>query len=74
MQVGHLAYVQDDTAAKVMSWLIRGDMDCVITRTSEAAQRIYRDTQGRQQVMPLDTVFEAENRYTYFFFMSQIKI
>ncbi|XP_019127178.2 structural maintenance of chromosomes flexible hinge domain-containing protein 1 isoform X1 [Larimichthys crocea] len=55
--VGHLAYVQDDAAARVISWHIRGDMDCVITKTSEAARRIYRDTQGRQQVMALDSVF-----------------
>uniref|UniRef100_A0A669DFZ1 Structural maintenance of chromosomes flexible hinge domain containing 1 n=1 Tax=Oreochromis niloticus TaxID=8128 RepID=A0A669DFZ1_ORENI len=54
--VGHLAVVQDDAAAWVISWHIRGDMDCVITKTTEAAQRIYRDTQGRQQVMALDSV------------------
>uniref|UniRef100_A0A3B4TXY3 Structural maintenance of chromosomes flexible hinge domain containing 1 n=1 Tax=Seriola dumerili TaxID=41447 RepID=A0A3B4TXY3_SERDU len=57
IMVGHLAYVQDDAAARVISWFIRGDMDCVITRTSEAARRIYRDTQGRQQVMPLDSIY-----------------
>lgn len=65
MQVGHLACVEDDAAANVISWFIRGDMDCVITRTSEAAQRIYRDTHGKQQVMPLDGVFVGENRYTF---------
>ncbi|XP_069368822.1 structural maintenance of chromosomes flexible hinge domain-containing protein 1 [Paralichthys olivaceus] len=53
--VGHLAYVEDDAAARVISWQIRGDMDCVITRTTAAARRIYDDTQGRQQVMPLDS-------------------
>uniref|UniRef100_A0A3B4YKE3 Structural maintenance of chromosomes flexible hinge domain containing 1 n=1 Tax=Seriola lalandi dorsalis TaxID=1841481 RepID=A0A3B4YKE3_SERLL len=61
--VGHLAYVQDDAAARVISWFIRGDMDCVITRTSEAARRIHRDTQGRQQVMPLDSIYvQPQNR------------
>uniref|UniRef100_A0A3Q0SBE8 Structural maintenance of chromosomes flexible hinge domain containing 1 n=1 Tax=Amphilophus citrinellus TaxID=61819 RepID=A0A3Q0SBE8_AMPCI len=55
--VGHLALVQDDAAAWVISWHIRGDMDCVITRTTEAARRIFDDTQGRQQVMALDSVF-----------------
>ncbi|XP_071341029.1 structural maintenance of chromosomes flexible hinge domain-containing protein 1 isoform X2 [Trachinotus anak] len=54
--VGHLAYVEDDAAARVISWCIRGYMDCVITKTTEAARRIYDDTQGRQQVMPLDSV------------------
>lgn len=59
MQVGHLAFVQDDTAARVISWHIYGDMDCVITRTTEAAKRIYDSTNGRQQVMPLDTMFKG---------------
>lgn len=66
MQVGHLACVLDDDAARVISWHIRGDMDCVITKTTEAAQRIYKDTQGRQQVMALDSIFVSPlNRYTY---------
>ncbi|XP_023127166.2 structural maintenance of chromosomes flexible hinge domain-containing protein 1 isoform X1 [Amphiprion ocellaris] len=55
--VGHLAFVEDDTAAWVISWHIRGDMDCIITKTKEAAERIYRETQGKQQVMALDSVF-----------------
>ncbi|XP_073343954.1 structural maintenance of chromosomes flexible hinge domain-containing protein 1 [Pagrus major] len=57
--VGHLAFVQDDTAARVISWHIYGDMDCVITRTTDAAKRIYDSTNGRQQVMPLDTVYKG---------------
>ncbi|CAK6970217.1 structural maintenance of chromosomes flexible hinge domain-containing protein 1 isoform X2 [Scomber scombrus] len=56
-KVGHLAFVEDDDAARVISWHIRGYIDCVITRTTEAAQIIYRETQGRQKVMPLDSVF-----------------
>ncbi|KAI3355352.1 hypothetical protein L3Q82_018194, partial [Scortum barcoo] len=54
--VGHLAFVQDDDAARVISWQISGDMDCVITKTTAAAKRIYDITRGRQQVMPLDSV------------------
>lgn len=66
MQVGHLAFVQDDAAARVISWHIRGEMDCVITRTTAAARRIYDDTQGRQQVMALDSVYVPPgNRYTF---------
>lgn len=64
MQVGHLAFVQDDTAARVISWHIQGDMDCVITRTTEAAKGIYDRTNGSQQVMPLDTMFKVSaDRY-----------
>ncbi|KAK2886592.1 hypothetical protein Q8A73_020538 [Channa argus] len=55
--VGHLAYVEDDAAARVISWHISGDMDCVITRTAEAALKINENTRGRQQVMPLEGIF-----------------
>ncbi|RVE58687.1 hypothetical protein OJAV_G00196650, partial [Oryzias javanicus] len=56
--VGHLALIEDDDAARVISWHLGGDMDCVITRTTEAARRIYDDTRGNQQVMPLDIIPE----------------
>ncbi|XP_070842775.1 structural maintenance of chromosomes flexible hinge domain-containing protein 1 [Chaetodon trifascialis] len=60
--VGHLAFVQDDAAAWVISWHIRGDMDCVVTKTTAAAKRIYDNTQGRQQVMALDSVYVAPGK------------
>uniref|UniRef100_M3ZIZ6 Structural maintenance of chromosomes flexible hinge domain containing 1 n=1 Tax=Xiphophorus maculatus TaxID=8083 RepID=M3ZIZ6_XIPMA len=40
----------------VISWLLQGDMDCVITTTTAAAQKLYEDTQGNQQVMALDSI------------------
>ncbi|XP_063768798.1 structural maintenance of chromosomes flexible hinge domain-containing protein 1 isoform X2 [Eleginops maclovinus] len=55
--VGHLAFVQDDDAARVISWAIQGDMECIITKTTAAARRIYDDTNGQQQVMALDSVY-----------------
>ncbi|KAJ8376703.1 hypothetical protein SKAU_G00072830 [Synaphobranchus kaupii] len=62
-KVAHLAVVKDDDAAKVISWHLSGDMDCVVTLTTAAARQIYDDTQGRQQVMPLDSVFwRSSNR------------
>ncbi|KAL2085320.1 hypothetical protein ACEWY4_018640 [Coilia grayii] len=60
-KVAHLAKVEDDDAAKVISWHLLGDMDCVVTVTTVAARKIYDDTQGRQQVMPLETVFWKSN-------------
>uniref|UniRef100_A0A8C2FFZ1 Structural maintenance of chromosomes flexible hinge domain containing 1 n=1 Tax=Cyprinus carpio TaxID=7962 RepID=A0A8C2FFZ1_CYPCA len=60
-KVGHLALVEDDDAAKVISWHILGDMDCVVTETTVAAKRIYDDTQGHQQVIPLETVYCRPN-------------
>ncbi|XP_036377090.1 structural maintenance of chromosomes flexible hinge domain-containing protein 1 [Megalops cyprinoides] len=56
-KVAHLAQVEDNDAARVISWHLSGDMDCVVTVTTEAARQIYNDTQGRQQVMPLETIF-----------------
>ncbi|XP_076146562.1 structural maintenance of chromosomes flexible hinge domain-containing protein 1 isoform X2 [Alosa pseudoharengus] len=56
-KVAHLAKVEEDDAAKVISWHLLGDMDCVVTVTTAAARKIYDDTHGRQQVMPLETVF-----------------
>ncbi|XP_061778178.1 structural maintenance of chromosomes flexible hinge domain-containing protein 1 isoform X2 [Nerophis ophidion] len=56
-KVGHLAFVQDDDAARVISWHIRGDMDCVVTKTREAANRVFQATRGMQQVLPLDCVY-----------------
>lgn len=56
-KIAHLALVEDDGAAAVISWHLLGDMDCVVTKTTAAARKIYDDTQGRQQVMPIDTVF-----------------
>ncbi|MED6244780.1 hypothetical protein ATANTOWER_024083, partial [Ataeniobius toweri] len=54
--VGQLALVADDDAAWVISWHLQGDMDCLITTTAAAAQKIYDDTGGSQQVMPLDGI------------------
>ncbi|XP_037549865.1 structural maintenance of chromosomes flexible hinge domain-containing protein 1 [Nematolebias whitei] len=55
--VGHLAVIMDDDAARVISWHLGGDMDCVITRTTAAARRIYYNSGGNQQVMALDSIF-----------------
>ncbi|XP_041823548.1 structural maintenance of chromosomes flexible hinge domain-containing protein 1 [Melanotaenia boesemani] len=54
--VAHLAFIEDDEAARVISWHLRGDLDCIITRTTAAARSIYNDTNGRQQVMALDSI------------------
>ncbi|KAL1006860.1 hypothetical protein UPYG_G00078180 [Umbra pygmaea] len=61
-KIGHLALVKDDDVATVISWHLLGEMDCVVTTTTAAARRVYEGTQGRQQVMPLDTVFYNNNR------------
>ena len=35
LQVAHLAQVVDDYVARVLSWHIASDMDCVVTLTTE---------------------------------------
>ncbi|KAK0131681.1 Structural maintenance of chromosomes flexible hinge domain-containing protein 1 [Merluccius polli] len=61
LQVCHLALVEDDDVAAVLSWHIQGEMDCVVTVTTVAARRIYDHTQGRQQVLPLDSMYADPN-------------
>lgn len=57
-KIAHLAQIEDDRAAVVISWHLASDMDCVVTLTTDAARRIYDETQGRQQVLPLDSVYK----------------
>ncbi|XP_069476961.1 structural maintenance of chromosomes flexible hinge domain-containing protein 1 isoform X2 [Ambystoma mexicanum] len=57
-KIAHLAQIEDDEAAKVISWHLASDMDCVITMTTEAARRIFDETQGRQQVLPFDSIYK----------------
>ncbi|CAL8293613.1 unnamed protein product [Lota lota] len=56
-KVCHLALVEDDASAIVISWHIHGDMDCLVTLTTAAARQIYDRTRGAQQVLPLDSVY-----------------
>ncbi|KAK6167424.1 hypothetical protein SNE40_021458 [Patella caerulea] len=56
-KIGHLAMVEDDDIARVLSWHMSADMDCIVTHTSKKAKEIYRDTGGRQQVLPLDSIY-----------------
>ncbi|XP_075812577.1 structural maintenance of chromosomes flexible hinge domain-containing protein 1 [Microtus pennsylvanicus] len=56
-KIAHLAQIEDDRAAVVISWHLASDMDCVVTLTTNAARSIYDETQGRQQVLPLDSIY-----------------
>uniref|UniRef100_A0A8C5HI47 SMC hinge domain-containing protein n=1 Tax=Gouania willdenowi TaxID=441366 RepID=A0A8C5HI47_GOUWI len=60
--VCHLATVHDDAAAWVISWHIGNKMKCVVGKTTEAAQRIYKDTKGVQMVLALDSVYVSPDR------------
>ncbi|KAM6135520.1 structural maintenance of chromosomes flexible hinge domain-containing protein 1 isoform 2-T2 [Pterocles gutturalis] len=57
-KISHLAQIEDNEAAKVISWHLASDMDCVVTLTTEAARFIFDETQGRQQVLPLDSIYK----------------
>lgn len=56
-KIGHLALIENPDIARVISWHMSADMDCVITHTTKKAQEIYSKTQGRQQVLPLDSIY-----------------
>ncbi|KAM4026795.1 structural maintenance of chromosomes flexible hinge domain-containing protein 1 [Anomaloglossus baeobatrachus] len=56
-KIAHLAYIEDEQVAAVLSWHLASDMDCVVTQTTEAARLIYDETGGRQQVLPLDSIY-----------------
>ncbi|KAG8442141.1 hypothetical protein GDO86_011078 [Hymenochirus boettgeri] len=56
-KIAHLALIEDNEAAKVISWHMASDMDCVVTLTTEAARQIYSESEGRQQVLPLDSIY-----------------
>ncbi|XP_005997938.1 structural maintenance of chromosomes flexible hinge domain-containing protein 1 isoform X1 [Latimeria chalumnae] len=56
-KIAHLTQIEDDEEAKVISWHLASDMDCVVTLTTDAARRIFDETQGRQQVLPLDSIY-----------------
>ncbi|XP_068023001.1 structural maintenance of chromosomes flexible hinge domain-containing protein 1 isoform X2 [Melanerpes formicivorus] len=53
-----LGKIEDNEAAKVISWHLASDMDCVVTLSTEAARAIFDETQGRQQVLPLDSIYK----------------
>ncbi|KAM4704987.1 structural maintenance of chromosomes flexible hinge domain-containing protein 1 [Rhinophrynus dorsalis] len=57
-KIAHLVLIEDNEAAKVISWHMASDMDCVVTLTTDAARRIYSESQGRQQVLPLDSIYQ----------------
>ncbi|CAN7988256.1 unnamed protein product [Ixodes hexagonus] len=55
-KIGHLAWVEEDDVAAVLSWHMRGDIDCVVTNTMEKAKDVYRKTNGKQQVVAVDSI------------------
>ena len=57
-KVAHLAEVMDNDIARVLSWHLSGDMDCVITLTTDKAKKVYNESKGTQQVLPLDSIYK----------------
>uniref|UniRef100_A0A8D0GXS9 Structural maintenance of chromosomes flexible hinge domain containing 1 n=1 Tax=Sphenodon punctatus TaxID=8508 RepID=A0A8D0GXS9_SPHPU len=57
-KIAHLAQIEDNEAARVISWHLASDMDCVVTLTTTAARRIFDETHGQQQVLPLDSIYK----------------
>lgn len=57
-KIGHLAELEDQDIARVLSWHMSADMDCVVTTTTKKAKEIYNETGGKQQVLPLDSIYK----------------
>ncbi|BFZ21319.1 hypothetical protein BsWGS_24357 [Bradybaena similaris] len=56
-KIAHLALVHQDDIARVLSWHMSADMDCVVTVTTQKAKEVYQRTQTKQQVLPLDSIY-----------------
>ncbi|XP_039206965.1 structural maintenance of chromosomes flexible hinge domain-containing protein 1 isoform X2 [Crotalus tigris] len=59
-KIAHLAEIEDSEVAKVISWHLASDMDCIVTLTTAAARCIFDQTQGAQQVLPLDSIYKKD--------------
>ncbi|XP_055997294.1 structural maintenance of chromosomes flexible hinge domain-containing protein 1-like isoform X2 [Ostrea edulis] len=57
-KIGHLAEIEDKDIARVLSWHMSSDIDCVVTSTTKMAKEVYKQTNGKQQVLPLDSIFK----------------
>ena len=55
-KVCHLAQVADVDVARVLSWHMYGDMDCVVTKTLAAANKVHELSRGQQQVLPIENM------------------
>lgn len=60
-KVGHLALIKDPDIARVVSWHMSGDMDCIVTHTLRKADEIFRRTRGMQQVISLDSLYNKKH-------------
>ncbi|XP_064651819.1 structural maintenance of chromosomes flexible hinge domain-containing protein 1-like isoform X2 [Lineus longissimus] len=56
-KVCHLAQAEDEDSARVLSWHMSADMDCVVTHTLKKAKDIYSKSGGKQQVLPLESIY-----------------
>ncbi|XP_060084908.1 structural maintenance of chromosomes flexible hinge domain-containing protein 1-like [Ylistrum balloti] len=57
-KIGHLGQIEEEDIARVLSWHMSADMDCVVTLTNKKAKEIYAQTNGKQQVLPIDSIFK----------------
>ncbi|CAH1772323.1 unnamed protein product, partial [Owenia fusiformis] len=57
-KIAHLAQVEDAAIARVLSWHMSADMDCVVTLTTKKAKEIYNVSNGKQQVLPIDSIYK----------------
>ncbi|XP_072175383.1 structural maintenance of chromosomes flexible hinge domain-containing protein 1-like [Diadema setosum] len=59
-KIGHLAEVEDENEARVISWHMSTDLDCVLTTTMAKSKEVLANSRNRQQVLPIDTIFKRD--------------
>ncbi|XP_054753736.2 structural maintenance of chromosomes flexible hinge domain-containing protein 1-like [Lytechinus pictus] len=57
-KVAHLAEVEEENDAYVLSWHMASDLDCVLTTTVAKAKEVFANTRGRQQVLPIESIYK----------------
>eukprot|EP00057_Strongylocentrotus_purpuratus_P029252 XP_011683726.1 PREDICTED: structural maintenance of chromosomes flexible hinge domain-containing protein 1-like [Strongylocentrotus purpuratus] len=57
-KVAHLVEVEDENVAYVLSWHMASDIDCVLTTTLAKANEVFENTNMRQQVLPIESIYK----------------
>ena len=55
-KIVHLVKVESVEASRVLSWHVRGDLNCIVTNTTEKAKELDKRFNHSQQVWPMDSI------------------
>lgn len=63
-QIGHLAQISDDDAARVLSWHMSSDMDCVVTMTTKKVNEANKYKKAKQDRTLVHILVDASSNTT----------